>query len=491
MSGCQFILPTTRDKTELAGRLRYGGGVSRSRGQISGIVGAFGDPPATTEDVPGGPPVRVWPTGLLILLGCVVLVLRRPEAVLLPQFFAEDGAVFFQDAFNFSIDRSLLLPHAGYQNLLPRMLAEVSFLFPIRYAPAFFNFSALIVASVSLCWIALPHFRHLIPGDRLRMGLVLLFWVMPNQEALMKLSYVQWYVLLWMALVSLMRLPRSSVGRNLLALGCLIGFLTAPVAAVLLPVWALRAWSAPDRRDRLFGLAMLAVGTVMLIGNLATPYTGPAPLPDWTVPPLHVAHGIVNGIAYKVLCSLFGAHQAAWLANLGWWAVYLVSAAVVGGLTAAYLRSSNNSRLLGLTLLWLIVASVSCFALRPHFLEDFRLGRGLQYHDRYFFLALALAYVAVFVVLSRLPALRSPTVRSRVIGTALLTILLALHLPTFRYTWTPLDQRWREVSQELVRLQDSVNQRGVSSRAVIPINPPGWSISLQLRPDPETTVTEP
>ena len=188
---------------------------------------------------------------------------------------------------------------------------------------------------------------------------------------------------------------------------------------------------------------------------------------------------------------MFGAHQAAWLAKLGWWAVYLVSAVVVGGLTAAYLRSSNKSRLLGLTFLWLIVASVSCFALRPHFLVDFTLGRNLQLHDRYFFLALALAYLAVFVVLSRLPTLRSPTGRSRVIGTALLTILLALHLSTFRYTWTPLDQRWREVSQELVRLQDNVNRSGVSGRAVIPINPPGWSISLQLRPNPETTATEP
>ena len=467
--------------------MRYREGVTSSAKRTLRSSSTTGPSPKSASNGEDGPRNRIWLFVILFLLGCVVLVLRRPEAVLLPQFFAEDGAVFFRDAFHLPFYRSWLLPHAGYQNLLPRLLAEGAFIVPLRYVPAFYNLSALIVAALSLCWIALPNFRSLIPSDWMRAGLVVLFWVMPNQEALMKLSYLQWYVLLWMALVSMMRLPGSARGRSVLALACGIGFLSAPVAAITLPVWALRVWAARDRGERRFSGALLLAGTVVLIANLATPYSGPVPLPDWPMPLLRAAHGMLNGISYKVVCSMGGAHLAAWLATLGWWAIHLVCAVVVGGLTVGFRRLSGKDRLLGAILLWLIVASVACFVLRPHFLEDFAIGRNLYLHDRYFFLAISLTYVAVFVALSRLPVMGRTAGQKQWIGTLLLLLVIALQMPALRYRWTPTDHHWPEVAEGLPRLQQEVDRTGVPRRAIIPINPDGWRIDLELRPGSGTT----
>ena len=44
--------------------------------------------------------LRPWQQGILFLLACAVIVSRRPEAIFHAQFYAEDGHVWFADAYN-------------------------------------------------------------------------------------------------------------------------------------------------------------------------------------------------------------------------------------------------------------------------------------------------------------------------------------------------------------------------------------------------------
>src|SRR5258708_34049507 len=56
------------------------------------------------------------------LVGCLVVISRRPDAILNPQFWAEDGVTFYRDAYTGGF-RSLVLPYVGYLVSLQRLVA--------------------------------------------------------------------------------------------------------------------------------------------------------------------------------------------------------------------------------------------------------------------------------------------------------------------------------------------------------------------------------
>src|ERR1700735_3137423 len=69
---------------------------------------------------------------------------RLPGAFLHPQFFAEDGWVWYQQAYNLHWLRSLTIPQAGYIQMLPRLVAGVTLLFPMQWAPMLMNWCGAV-----------------------------------------------------------------------------------------------------------------------------------------------------------------------------------------------------------------------------------------------------------------------------------------------------------------------------------------------------------
>lgn len=98
---------------------------------------------------------KLKPVALHILIFALVFVLlvsRRPDAVFHPQFYAEDGTVWFADAYNFGW---AAITHLAYRNwnsayfsLLTRLVAELALSFPFSKAPLVFNLVALSVAAL-------------------------------------------------------------------------------------------------------------------------------------------------------------------------------------------------------------------------------------------------------------------------------------------------------------------------------------------------------
>src|SRR5438067_5996611 len=74
---------------------------------------------------------------------------RRPDAVLNPQFYAEDGAFFFRDAYQFGL-HSLLLPYSGYFQTVVRVIALIARLFPFAWAPLVMNLTAVTIQVLPL-----------------------------------------------------------------------------------------------------------------------------------------------------------------------------------------------------------------------------------------------------------------------------------------------------------------------------------------------------
>lgn len=97
---------------------------------------------------------------VILLLIILILFFRMPHEFINPQFWAEDGIIFFNDAHQFGW-RSLTIPYAGYLHLITRFLAYSVQGFSLESQPAAFFvlslccviFSAVCIMSIS--WLPL------------------------------------------------------------------------------------------------------------------------------------------------------------------------------------------------------------------------------------------------------------------------------------------------------------------------------------------------
>src|SRR5580692_2207009 len=96
------------------------------------------------------------PTSAIIFL---LLFLRRPDALANPQFFAEDGMIFFHDQLLFGIRQALWIPHAGYVLAVQRLTALLGSYFCPVLAPAVYNITALTLSACCCAFFVLPVFR--------------------------------------------------------------------------------------------------------------------------------------------------------------------------------------------------------------------------------------------------------------------------------------------------------------------------------------------
>ena len=112
---------------------------------------------------------RWWDRRWLVILvaslvACVLIFLRRPDALLNPQFCAEDGTYYYSQAYNLGGLRALLLPVAGYLLLSARLVALVAMYFPLSWAPAIFNVCAILMQAAPVSFLFTSRFDHLIPN---------------------------------------------------------------------------------------------------------------------------------------------------------------------------------------------------------------------------------------------------------------------------------------------------------------------------------------
>ena len=144
---------------------------------------------------------RIWP--VLFVIVALVLACRQPYALTRPTFYAEDGAVFFKQQYEQGFGPALVTRYAGYPHLAPRILAGLCSWLPIEYIPLAYTIVCLLLAAGTLTFFFAPGFRPIVNSDSLRACLVVIFALMPNADPLMKLADVNWYMVMFTALLIL------------------------------------------------------------------------------------------------------------------------------------------------------------------------------------------------------------------------------------------------------------------------------------------------
>ena len=82
-------------------------------------------------------------------VSAALLVLKAPDAFLHPQFWAEDGLVFFAQQHRHG-GPLLFSPYAGYLTLIPRLVAWIATAFPVVDAPTIYSGAAFGLGAAGL-----------------------------------------------------------------------------------------------------------------------------------------------------------------------------------------------------------------------------------------------------------------------------------------------------------------------------------------------------
>lgn len=138
---------------------------------------------------------------------------RRPDALLNPQFYAEDGLAWFADAWNLGWLHSLTLPTGGYLNTLPRLVCGL----PVN----------ILLTSRCSNW-----------GPLWIRGLQAALYVMlPNsREIHVTITNTHWHLALAACLIGFSNTPHSWTWQLFDVIVLLLVGLTGPWALVLTPL---------------------------------------------------------------------------------------------------------------------------------------------------------------------------------------------------------------------------------------------------------------
>lgn len=188
-----------------------------------------------------GRPGQIWS---LVVLMPLVLFLRRPEAFLNPQFWAEDSRIFYCHALDKGA-RAVVMGYAGYHHLIPRLIAWCSLAVDPVYAPAVFVYSAVaitVVVGVLMLSARLP-----LPG---KWALALAIVLVPNAgEVFQNPTNLQWILALALLATTLKQDPVRVADWVTDGAVLLLAGLTGPFALLIVPLavlrWAVRrSWQS-------------------------------------------------------------------------------------------------------------------------------------------------------------------------------------------------------------------------------------------------------
>lgn len=236
---------------------------------------------------------------VVFLTGFVILFSRRPDALLNPQFYAEDGMVWYPQAYNFGL-HSFLIPEAGYLHAFIRTVTYLALFVPFSLAPLVMNLAALAIEILPINVFLSSRFAQIPIGRRL-LGCFVYVALPMSQEIHANLTNVQWHLALLACLVLLAPATESRAWRIFDGIVLVVTSFSTPIAILLVPAAAALWWKRRQRWSTI-SLALLVPGalTEACVAMLS-----------------HTRQVAENGASLHFLAGILG-RQIFYSALLGW-----------------------------------------------------------------------------------------------------------------------------------------------------------------------------
>jgi hypothetical protein len=414
-----------------------------------------------------------------------ILFFRQPAAILHPSFVAEDGSIFFKQLYENGFLATLFTRYAGYLHFAPRIVAALCALLPLEHVPVAYALASLLIAGASLTFFFASGFRSVIDSDTIRAVIAVVLAFLPNADSLMRLAYVCWYLLFFLALVTSFNLPRSGIAKWLLFVVAAVSSWSTPLAIICLPVILWRGWKAIECGERVwwFSLALVIIAFPFTAENAPSLLATALHQSDWGL-------ALIHAIGYRVFCYFFlGVQLAQPLPSNGWTLVIGLSLLFAGlCATGAVLASAKNEtqnafRHVPLVIFYYILVCPALLIMRLDIAPDF-LGwneRTWLWHQRYFYPSTLLLGVLGGVIYERLFHARLMVdSRARMVVAIFLVGWLSLHALEFRlWDWHP-STSWKHYTRLIRAAETRVQQTGVGESVRIQTTVPIFDFDLAI-----------
>jgi hypothetical protein len=412
------------------------------------------------------PNLRFWQQGAIFLFAYVLLVTRRPDAIFHAQFWAEDGHVWFADAYNFGWWTALFRTQDGYVQILPRLPSSLALLVPLRVAPLVQSLAAIAIQVLPVT--LLLNARSSVWGSlRYRTLLAFVYLALPNSwEMHAIITSSQWIMALCAFLLLAASTPKSIAGRIFDIFILLLCGLTGPFCVFLTPIALFLAWK---RRDswRLFEAGILAACCLIQAWGLLV--VDPSGRSHYSAVGASLALFARLLAAQIYLATVIGGNGLAHYSNLPLF-IFLLCVAI-GGTTLVvlcFIKSSVEMKLfLAFSILLFAVSLTTPNTGAPKGVTGWELltsGGGIRY---WFFPTLAFAWTLLWCFHSRIRPLKFVT--------APLLLLMCIGIirdwrdPAFK------DMHYAEYAA-------SFEAAPAGTVVTIPVNPAGWTVRLVKHP---------
>lgn len=205
----------------------------------------------------------------------LTLLWRRSDILTNPQFWAEDGQMFFTEARDHGIG-TIGWPYSGYFHVAARASAWALSWVPVEYAPNAYALASWLVLALITVYIFSNRLRLRV-GERVALGLALVGTTSSN-EVFFNLANWATLMALWLILLPVSRGPANRAEAWFdLALLVAAG-LSTPFAVCLWTLFAARFVLRRNRHDAILFAVSLAVAVVQawnMSQRFADPPMGP------------------------------------------------------------------------------------------------------------------------------------------------------------------------------------------------------------------------
>jgi len=408
------------------------------------------------------PGIPRWQHGAIFLIACAVVFSRRPDALTNPQFWAEDGHIWFADAYNLGWWDALLRPEVGYYQTLPRLVASLALLLPLSRAPLLLNLAALALQALPVN-ILLSSRLTAFGTTRFRALMAITYLVLPNcPEICANITNAQWVLALSALLLLVASPPIDNVGLCFDLLTVLLCGLTGPFCILLLPIAIYLAFKRHGAWRWMTSFVLVACSLIQAWGLLVV---NPAARTSWGV------LGATPGLFIRIIAgniffgALLGTNELAEVSR-PWFFCFLLFIVIVGVaiVADAYVHSVIEMKLFILFAAMIVAASLlspTAYAL-PGVTkwQQLAAASGVRY---WFFPSLAFLWSLLLCAKSRASI-------GKIVPACLLLLLC------FGIAF-----RWRRPAFQNLNFSEAAQRFEAvpeGTVAIFPENPSGWNMKL-------------
>ncbi len=194
--------------------------------------------PSLLDRYPWAVPLGVF------LVGAILVFSRRPDALLNPQFYIEDGVYWYAEAHEQGALSALVQPfYRGYFVAIQRLAGMVAQAVPLARAPLVMNLLAIACGAIPAAFVASRRFASVLPRVEARLLAAFLYLGLPGAWTTMaNVTNLQWHFALLAAFV-VVAVPPDTKGWTAFDLVvCALSGLSGPMSIFLAPVAALAWW---------------------------------------------------------------------------------------------------------------------------------------------------------------------------------------------------------------------------------------------------------